>query len=96
MDYDSELIAVYNDEALPMECQIISRFKNEETEKSYLVYTDGSRNEEGKKNMFVVSYDPDVAEENQLKPVETYEEWESISGFLEELRKVIDEKGLDL
>ena len=96
MEYDSELIAVYNDEALPMECQVISQFKNEDTGKSYLVYTDNSRNEEGKKNMFVVSYNPDAAEEDQLTPVETYEEWESISGFLEELRKVIDEKGLDL
>ena len=96
MEYDGGNIAVYNEESQPMECTIISKFKNEDTGKSYLVYTDNSRNEEGKKNMFVVSYSPDVPEEDQLRPVETYEEWESISGFLEELRKVIDEKGLDL
>ena len=79
-------------ENLPLECDIISKFKNEETGKSYLVYTDNSRNEEGRKNMFVVSYRPDIPEEDKLTPVETAEEWESISGFLQELRKVIDEK----
>ncbi len=96
MEYDGGLIAVYDDQARPLECQIISKFKNEDTGKNYLVYTDNSRNELGKKNMFVVSYNPDVPEEDKLSPVETYEEWESISGFLEELRKLIDEQGLDL
>ena len=96
MEYDSEQIAVYNDQALPVECSIISKFKNEDTGKSYLVYTDNSRNEEGKKNMFVVSYDPESNDEGTLKPVESMEEWESISGFLEELRKEIEKRGLDL
>lgn len=96
MEYDGDQIAVYNDEALPLECTVISKFKNEDTGKSYLVYTDNSRNEEGKKNMFVVSFNPDAAEEDKLSPVESYEEWESISGFLAELRKVIEENGLDL
>ncbi len=96
MEYDGELIAVYNDQNLPLECELISKFKNDETGKHYLVYTDNSRNEEGKKNMFVVSYRPDIPEEDKLRPIETQEEWESISGFLSELRKMIDEKGLDL
>lgn len=96
MDYDGDMIAVYNDQSIPLECTVISKFKNEDTGKSYMVYTDNSRNEDGKKNMFVVSYRPDVPEEDKLRPVESVEEWESISGFLEELRKVIDEKGLDL
>ena len=96
MEYEGDMIAVYDDQNLPLECDIISKFKNEETGTSYLVYTDNSRNEEGRKNMFVVSYRPDIPEEDKLTPVETAEEWESISGFLQELRKVIDEKGLDL
>ena len=96
MEYEGDMIAVYDDQNLPLECDIISKFKNEETGKSYLVYTDNSRNEEGRKNMCVVSYRLDIPEEDKLTPVETAEEWESISGFLQELRKVIDEKGLDL
>ena len=96
MEYEGDMIAVYDDQNLPLECDIISKFKNEETGKSYLVYTDNSRNEEGRKNMFVVSYRPDIPEEDKLTPVETAEDCESISGFLQELRKVIDEKGLDL
>ena len=96
MEYEGDMIAVYDDQNLPLECDIISKFKNEETGKSYLVYTDNSRNEEGRRNMFVVSYRPDIPEEDKLTPVETAEERESISGFLQELRKVIDEKGLDL
>ena len=64
MEYEGDLIAVYNDQTLPLECDIISKFKNEATGKSYLVYTDNSRNEEGKKNMFVVSYRPEIPEED--------------------------------
>ena len=96
MEYEGDMIAVYDDQNLPLECDIISKFKNEETGKSYLVYTDNSRNEEGRKNMFVVSYRPDIPEEDKLTPVETAEEWECISGFVQEVRKVFDEKGLDV
>ena len=51
MDYDGDMIAVYNDQSIPLECTVISKFKNEDTGKSYMVYTDNSRNEDGKKNM---------------------------------------------
>ena len=96
MEYTDNHIAIYNDQNIPLECEIISKFKNEDTGKSYLVLTDNSLNEEGKRNMFVVSYRPDVPEEDKLRPVESIEEWESISGFLQELRKAIEENGLDL
>ena len=95
MKYDGEAMAVYGEERIASECQIISQFMNEDTAKHYLVYTDNSRNEEGKKNMFVASFDPDSESETSLTPVESYEEWESISGFLEELRKEIEKRGLD-
>jgi uncharacterized protein YrzB (UPF0473 family) len=96
MQYDGDKIAVYDENRIAMECQIISQFKNEDTGKNYLVYTDNTRNEEGKKNMYVVSFNPDASDEDTLTPIESMEEWESISGFLEELRKAIDENGLDL
>jgi uncharacterized protein YrzB (UPF0473 family) len=96
MQYDGDKIAVYDENRIAMECQIISQFKNEVTGKNYLVYTDNTRNEEGKKNMYVVSFNPDASDEDTLTPIESMEEWESISGFLEELRKAIDENGLDL
>jgi uncharacterized protein YrzB (UPF0473 family) len=96
MQYDGDKIAVYDENRIATECQIISQFKNEETGKNYLVYTDNTRNEEGKKNMYVVSFNPDASDEDTLTPIESMEEWESISGFLEELRKAIDENGLDL
>jgi uncharacterized protein YrzB (UPF0473 family) len=96
MQYDGDKIAVYDENRIAMECQIISQFKNEDTGKNYLVYTDNTRNEEGKKNMYVVSFNPDASDEDTLTPIESMEEWESISGFLEELRKAIDENCLDL
>jgi uncharacterized protein YrzB (UPF0473 family) len=96
MQYDGDKIAVYDENRIAMECQIISQFQNEDTGKNYLVYTDNTRNEEGKKNMYVVSFNPDASDEDTLTPIESMEEWESISGFLEELRKAIDENGLDL
>ena len=96
MDYNNSTFFVYDEDRVAVECTVISKFVNEDTGVSYMVYTDGSRNEEGKKNLYVVSYDPDDASEDSLRPVESLEEWQSISGFLEELRKVIDEKGIDL
>jgi len=92
---DEDAFMVYDENRIAMECQVISRFVNEDTGKSYIVYTDGSRNEEDKKNMFVASYNPDSSEDTALAPVESVEEWESIGGFLEELMKVIEEKGLN-
>ena len=92
MEYEGDLIAVYNDQNLPLECEIISKFRNEETKKDYLVFTDGSTDENGEKNKFVVSYRADVPEEDKLRPVETEEEWESIRPFLEELNRALEEQ----
>ena len=46
MNYDESTIGVYGEDRIAAECQIISQFMNEDTGKHYLVYTDGSRNEE--------------------------------------------------
>ena len=96
MNYeDQDGFAVYGEDRIAVQCQIISRFKNEDTGKNYLVYTDGTKNEEGIKNMYVASYNPDSKEDTGLVPVASVEEWESISGFLEELRKELEARGLD-
>ncbi len=96
MKYDRGSLFVYGEDRVAVECTVISQFKNEDTGKHYIVYTDGSRNELGKKNLFVASYNPDDDADTALTPVESLEEWEQITDFLSELRTIIDEQGLDL
>jgi len=90
MEYTGSTIAVYNDQNVAIECDIVSMFENEDTGKHYMVYTDNSTNDIGESNLFVVSFRPDL-EEDKLYPVETEEEWNTIAPFLLNLKKVLDE-----
>ncbi len=48
-----------DDGAVTREYELLFTFVSEETEKSYVVYTDGSEDEEGNMRVYAASYDPD-------------------------------------
>lgn len=58
---------------------------NEETGKSYIVYTDNSVDEDGNTQVFEPIYNPD-SDEQRLMPIETEKEWKIIEIILEELQ----------
>lgn len=56
-ELDKEKIIIERD-GKKIECNVLFTFDCEETLKSYVGYTDHSVSEDGRKNIFVSSYDP--------------------------------------
>ena len=60
-----------------MDCEVLHSFDCEKTCKSYIVYTDGALNDEGKLRFFASSYTMD-GENLMLEPVTDDSEWEMV------------------
>ena len=74
-------------------CDVLFTFDSEETKKSYIVYTDNSKDAQGNVQVFASIYDPNV-EDQKLEPITTEQEWKVIETILntlqEEIKKKID------
>ncbi len=74
-------------------CDVLFTFDSEETKKSYIVYTDNSKDEQGNVQVFASIYDPSKQNQN-LEPITTEKEWKVIETILntlqEEIKKKID------
>lgn len=64
---------------------VLFTFDNEETEKSYIVYTDNSLDEKGNVQVFASTFIPN-SNDTRLMPVETEKEWKIIEIILEEIQ----------
>ncbi len=82
---------VINDKGEEIVCDILFTFDSEETGKSYIVYTDNTRDEKGNIQVYASIYDPN--EENQkLEPITTDAEWKVIETILNTLQEEIKNK----
>lgn len=86
---DNMSFSVLNENGEKTECDILFSFDNEETGKSYVVYTDNSFDNEGKIQVFASTYDPS-SEEQVLLPIESEKEWKIIEIILEEIMNEIN------
>ena len=82
---------VINDEGQEITCDILFTFDSEETKKSYIVYTDNSRDVEGNIQVFASIYDP-KQENPRLEPIESEQEWKIIETILNTLQDEIKKK----
>lgn len=85
---------IINEKGEEVVCDILFTFDSDETKKSYIVYTDNSKDEKGNIQVFASTYIP--GEENQkLQPIESEQEWKVIETILdtlqEEIKKKLDE-----
>ncbi|MBR3490137.1 MAG: DUF1292 domain-containing protein [Bacilli bacterium] len=84
---------IINDKGEEIMCDVLFTFDSEETKKSYIVYTDNSRDAEGNVQVFASIYDPNQ-EDQKLEPITTEQEWKVIETILntlqEEIKKKID------
>ncbi len=69
-------------------CDILFTFDNEETNKSYMVYTDNSKDENGKVRVFASIYDPNDPK-SKLEEIKTEKEWKVINTILETLQQEV-------
>ena len=73
---------------------VLFTFDNEETSKSYIVFTDNACDEEGNVMIYASVYEPD-GESGQLLPIETEKEWRVIEIIIEEIKAEIERKQLN-
>ncbi len=68
------------------EYDVLLTFDNEETDKSYVVYTDHSQDVDGNIQVFANSY---VKGSTSLDPIETDREWDIIDKILETIQEEV-------
>lgn len=70
---------------------VLFTFDNDETGKSYIAYTDNTRDDSGNVQVYASTYDPDDTE-GKLEAIETDKEWKVIETILETLQEEIKNK----
>ena len=88
---ENNTFKVINEEGREIVCDILFTFDSEETNKSYIVYTDNTKDEAGNIQVFASIYDP-KQESPKLDPIETEQEWKIIETILNTLQEEIRKK----
>ncbi len=84
------IFTIVNDKGEEVECEILFTFDSDETQKSYIVYTDNTLDENGSTKVYASVYDP-TGQDPSLMPIETEKEWLVIENILSSVQEKIDE-----
>lgn len=94
MDSEESKMIIKDESGVEREYYKLFTFDSDETHKSYVAYTDYSKDENGNIIVRANTYDPTGADLS-LKPLTTEKEWKVIEGILEttqsELRNIVDQ-----
>ncbi len=71
-----------------LECEVVLTIDSDEYNKSYIVYTDHTIDENGNIRTYASIYDP-KGESQELSPVTTDEEWDMIESVLASAQKQV-------
>lgn len=85
---EKNTIKVTNEKGESIVCDILFTFDSEETGKSYIVYTDNSKDENGKVRVYASIYKPDDPK-TKLEDIKTEKEWKIIDTILQTLQEEI-------
>ena len=77
---------ITNEDGQEVEYEVLFTFDSEETNKSYMVYTDNSKDESGNIKVYASAYVPG-SETTELSPIESDKEWKIIETILNELQE---------
>lgn len=93
---EKNTFTVIDNEGNEKECFVLFTFDNDVTEKSYVVYTDNTFDDNGRIQVYASTYIPnEKGNITDLFPVETAEEWELIEGTLKDIQRQIRNGNLD-
>lgn len=90
--FEDTKFTIVAEDGREVECEILFTFENPVTGKNYVVYVDGSTDENGVIQVYASVYDP-TGENTRLMPVETEEEWEMIEKLLESMEDRLGDDG---
>ena len=82
---------IIDDKGVERSYDVLFTFDNDETKKSYIVYTDNSKDSEGKVQVYASIYDPKDPK-MKLEEIKTEKEWKVIDTILETLQEEISGK----
>ena len=85
---EKNTIKITNEKGESVVCDILFTFDSEETKKSYIVYTDNSKDESGKVRVFASIYNPNDPK-SKLEDIKTDKEWKVIDTILKTLQEEI-------
>jgi len=81
---DTGKIIVKNSEGKEKECDVLFTFNSDETKKSYIVYTDNTKDELGNTKVYANTFD-EFDENGILGEIETEEEWSTIEQIFQSI-----------
>ena len=79
---DKNTFKLITNDGTEVTCNVLFTFDSDETKKSYIVYTDNSRDQEGNIQVFASIFNPND-ENTKLEPITTEKEWKVIETILE-------------
>ena len=88
---DKNTIKLTNENGEEVVCDILFTFDSEETNKSYIVYTDNTKDENGKVRVYASIYDPKDTK-TKLEDIKTDKEWKIIETILSTLQEEMSNK----
>lgn len=89
---EKNTITVRDENGKEVVCDILFTFDNEETKKSYIVYTDNAKDKEGKVQVYASIYNPNE-KNSKLEEIKTEKEWQYIDTILKTLQEEMTNKG---
>ena len=88
MQEEKMTFKIFNDEGKEIECEVLFTFESNETNKSYMVYTDNTEDDEGNIKVYASIYNPEE-KEPKLEPIETDKEWEIVETILKQVQEEV-------
>ena len=85
-ELESGKIKITNDLGEELVCDVLFTFDSDETNKSYIVYTDNTLDENRNIKVYASIFDPND-DNTKLEPIETEKEWKIIENILETLQE---------
>ena len=80
---------IVNEQGESLECEVLFTFDSDETNKSYIVYTDNTKDDEGNLKVYANTYDP-KGEDPSLTPITEDKEWQVIENILASLHEKLE------
>lgn len=86
---EKNTFTVINDEGKEITCDVLFTFDSDETKKSYIVYTDNTKDDNGNIQVYASIFDPNSEDQMELIPIESEKEWKVIETILQSLQEEI-------
>ena len=86
---EKNTIKITNENGEQIICDILFTFDNDETKKSYIVYTDNTKDEVGRVRVYASTYNPNDPK-TKLEDIKTDKEWKVIDTILQTLQEEIN------